>query len=119
MCYLCISRDQLCSVFSLPLTYLARALVMFLFFSFFLASLQGCIIQNFAWSFYHVTRAQVMVASPKCPKILLLLSSAHATIGGEQMITQMKYMWNKFNYASVIDYVCKFLLSVFYCSGAK
>ena len=56
-----------------------------------------------------------MVAS----KILLLLSSAHATIGGEQVITQMKCKWNKFNYASVIDYVCKFLLSVFYCSGVK
>ena len=60
-----------------------------------------------------------MVVSPNCPKILLLLPSAHATIGGEQMITEMKYKWNKFNYASVIDYACKFLLSVFYCSGVK
>ena len=33
-CYLSISRDQLSSVFSWSLTYLARALVMFLFFFF-------------------------------------------------------------------------------------
>ena len=56
-----------------------------------------------------------MVAS----KILLLLSSDHATVGGQQVITQMKSKWNKFNYATVIVYVCKFLFSVFYCSGVK
>ena len=56
-----------------------------------------------------------MVAS----KILLLLSSAYATIGGEQVITQTKCKWDKFNHATVIDYVCTFLLSVFYCSGVK
>ena len=90
-CYLSISRDQLSSVFSWSLTYLARALVMFLFFFF------PCIIQNFAWSLYYVPRAQVKVASPNWPKMLLLLSSApHATIWGEQVITQMKCKWNKF-----------------------
>ena len=45
-----------------------------------------------------------MVAS----KILLLLSSAYATIGGEQVITQTKCKLDKFNHATVIDYVCKF-----------
>ena len=60
-----------------------------------------------------------MIASPNCPKILLLLSSAHATTGGEQVITEMKFKWNKLNSALVIDYVCKFLLFVFYCNGAK
>ena len=72
-------------------------------------------MQNFTWSLYYVPRAQVMVAS----KILLPPFSAHATIGAEQVITLMKCKWNKFNYAIVIDYVCKFLLSVFYCSGVK
>ena len=51
-------------------------------------------------------------------KILLLLSSAHAT-GREQMITQTKCKWDKFNHATVIEYVRKFLLSVFYCGGVK
>ena len=55
-----------------------------------------------------------MVAS----KILLLLSSAHAIIGGEQVITQMKCKWDKSNQTTVID-LCKFLLSVFYCTGVK
>ena len=45
-----------------------------------------------------------MVAS----KILLLLFSTHATIGGKQVITQMKCKWDKLNHATVIDYVCKF-----------
>ena len=63
---------------------------------------------------YHMHKS-CMVAS----KILLLLSSANATIGGEQVITQTKCKWDKFNHATVIDYVCKFLLSVFYCSGVK
>ena len=47
-----------------------------------------------------------MVAS----KILLLLSSVHATVGGEQVITQMKSMRNKFNYATVIVYVSFYFL---------
>ena len=90
-CYLSISRDQLSSVFSWSLTYLARALVMFLFFFF------PCIIQNFTWSLHYVPRAQVKVASPNWPKMLLLLSSApHATVLGEQVITQMKCQWNEF-----------------------
>ena len=63
---------------------------------------------------YYVPHAQVMVASK-----ILLLSSAYATVGGKQVITQMKSKWNKFNYATVIVYVFKFLFSVFYCSGVK
>ena len=53
-----------------------------------------------------------MVAS----KILLLLSSDHATVGGEQVITQMKSKWNKFNYATVIVYVSFYFL---YCTVAE
>ena len=47
-----------------------------------------------------------MVAS----KILLLLSSAHATIGGEQVITQTKCKWDKVNHATVIMYVSFYYL---------
>ena len=112
-CYLSISRDQLSSVFSWSLTYLARALVMFLFFFF------PCVTIMLHHTKFRLvpllcTTCEVMVAS----KILLLLSSAHATVH-EQVITQMKSKWNKFNYATVIVYVCKFLFSVFYCSGVK
>ena len=89
VCYLSIPRDQLSSVFSWSLTYLARALVIFLLFLFSLRH-SGHIIQNLTRSLYCLQRAQVMVASPNCPKILLLLSAAHAIIGGDQVITQVQ-----------------------------
>ena len=56
-------------------------------FPFFLFSLchEGYIMQNVAWSLYYLLCAQVMDASPNSQ-----LSSAHATIGGEQEITQIQ-----------------------------
>ena len=109
-CYLSISRDQLSSVFSWSLTYLARALVMFLFFFFPCVTIM-LLYTKFRLVLYYVPHAQVMVASK-----ILLLSSAHATVGGKQVITQMKSKWNKFNYATVIVYVSFYFL---YCTVAE
>ena len=88
--YLSISRDQLSSVFSWSLTRLARALVMFLFFFYFLCVTKVTSYKTSLGLLNYFPRAQVMVAPPNCPKILLLLSSAHATIGGDQVITQIQ-----------------------------
>ena len=109
-CYLSISRHQLSSVFSWSLTYLARALVMLPFFMFFLIICvtevaSCCLLKHFI----------TFVASLNYPKILLLPLLSMLQLEMSKWLR--KYKRNKFNYVSVIDYVCKFLLSVFDCSG--
>ena len=128
-CYLGISQDQLSpSVFSWSLTYLARALVMFPFFLFSNNFCnQGFIKQNFTLSLYYLYCAEVMLLFIKAFHHSLHLPTAQRFFYFSLLsMLQLEvskwlhmYKWNKFNYASVTDHVCKFLLSVFYCSGVK
>ena len=113
--YLSISRDQLSSVFSWSLTHLARALVMFLFFSIFLASLR-----------LHHTKLRLVY-------LLFTTCTSHGCISHLPKDSFTSLFCPCYNWRWPSDYtntsrinstmlqllIGKFLLSVFHCSGVK
>ena len=118
-CYLSISRDQLSSVFSWSLAYLARALIMFLCF-FFL-----CVTITLHHTKFRLVRLLCTTCAshgsisqlPKDSSPSLFCPCYNWRWTSDYTNERMKCKWNKFDYATLINYVCKFLLSVFYSSA--